>query len=72
MKEVEDLVQEMNIMKEIGTHPNVVTILGVCTTQGTVLDGYSQGRITDIVIQARKIYLYNSLFMVNRYNVYEY
>ena len=34
VKEVDDLVQEMNIMKEIGTHPNVVTILGVCTTQG--------------------------------------
>lgn len=37
VKEVEDLVQEMNIMKEIGTHPNVVTILGVCTTQEPVL-----------------------------------
>ena len=50
MKEVEDLVQEMNIMKEIGTHPNVVTILGVCTTQGTVLDGYSDPGKEDISV----------------------
>ena len=33
-KELEDLVLESNIMKEIGPHPNVVTILGVCTEQG--------------------------------------
>jgi len=32
-KEVDDLVQEMKIMQEIGSHPNVVTILGVCTEQ---------------------------------------
>jgi len=36
-KEVEDLVQEMNIMKEIGTHPNIVTLLGVCTEQEPLL-----------------------------------
>ena len=34
-KEVDDLIQEMKIMQEIGSHPNVVTILGVCTEQGT-------------------------------------
>ena len=33
-KEVDDLIQEMKIMQEIGSHPNVVTILGVCTEQG--------------------------------------
>jgi len=32
-REVEDLIQEMKIMQEIGPHPNVVTILGVCTEQ---------------------------------------
>jgi len=32
-KEVDDLIQEMKIMQEIGSHPNVVTILGVCTEQ---------------------------------------
>jgi hypothetical protein len=31
---VEDLLLEMNIMKEIGPHPNVVTLLGVSTQQG--------------------------------------
>ena len=33
-QEVEDLVQEMKIMQEIGSHPNVVTILGVCVEHG--------------------------------------
>jgi len=32
-REKDDLVQEMKIMQEIGPHPNVVTILGVCTQQ---------------------------------------
>jgi len=32
-REVDDLIQEMKIMQEIGPHPNVVTILGVCTDQ---------------------------------------
>jgi len=32
-REVDDLIQEMKIMQEIGPHPNVVTILGVCTEQ---------------------------------------
>ena len=36
-KEVDDLIQEMKIMQEIGSHPNVVTILGVCTEQGKTL-----------------------------------
>jgi len=31
--DVEDLLLEMNIMKEIGPHPNVVTLLGVSTQQ---------------------------------------
>jgi len=32
-QEIEDLIEEMKIMQEIGSHPNVVTILGVCTEQ---------------------------------------
>lgn len=32
-REVDDLIQEMKIMQEIGPHPNVVTILGVCSDQ---------------------------------------
>ena len=33
-KEVGDLLQEMMIMQQIGPHPNVVTLLGVCVEQG--------------------------------------
>jgi hypothetical protein len=33
---VEDLLLEMKIMKEIGPHPNVVTLLGVSTDQGAL------------------------------------
>ena len=36
-REVDDLIQEMKIMQEIGPHPNVVTILGVCTEQGNMM-----------------------------------
>lgn len=32
-REVEDLIEEMKIMQEIGPHANVVTILGVCSEQ---------------------------------------
>ena len=33
-KEVSDLLQEMKIMQQVGTHPNVVTLLGVCVEKG--------------------------------------
>ena len=33
-KEKTDLLQEMKIMQTIGHHPNVVTLLGVCTEKG--------------------------------------
>ena len=33
-KEVGDLLQEMMIMQQVGPHPNVVTLLGVCVEQG--------------------------------------
>ena len=39
-KEVDDLIQEMKIMQEIGSHPNVVTILGVCTEQGNTIQNW--------------------------------
>ena len=29
-----DLLQEMMIMQQVGPHPNVVTLLGVCVEQG--------------------------------------
>ena len=35
-KEKSDLIQEMKIMQQIGvTHPNIVTMLGVCTEKGS-------------------------------------
>ena len=35
-KEKSDLIQEMKIMQQIGgTHPNIVTLLGICTDKGT-------------------------------------
>ena len=33
-KEKLDLLQEMKIMQTIGHHPNVVTLIGVCTEKG--------------------------------------
>jgi serine/threonine protein kinase len=33
-KEKLDLLQEMKVMQTIGHHPNVVTLLGVCTEKG--------------------------------------
>ncbi len=33
-KEVGDLLQEMRIMQQIGPHPNVVALLGVCVEKG--------------------------------------
>jgi len=36
-KEQQDLVRELRIMQDLGTHPNVVTLLGCCTTEEPVL-----------------------------------
>ena len=33
-REKEDLVRELEIMQKVGSHPNVVTLLGCCTEQG--------------------------------------
>jgi serine/threonine protein kinase len=33
-REKEDLVRELEIMQRVGSHPNVVTLLGCCTEQG--------------------------------------
>ena len=34
-KEKSDLLQEIQIMQQVGaTHPNIVTLLGVCTEKG--------------------------------------
>ena len=36
-KEKSDLLQEIQIMQQVGaTHPNIVTLLGVCTEKGTI------------------------------------
>lgn len=32
--ELSDLISEMETMKEIGTHKNIVNFLGACTIQG--------------------------------------
>ena len=42
-KEVGDLLQEMMIMQQVGPHPNVVTLLGVCVEQGEN-EGVSKGQ----------------------------
>lgn len=36
-QELQDLVSEMNVMKSIGKHKNIVNLLGVCTQDGTFL-----------------------------------
>jgi len=33
-REREDLIRELNIMQHLGSHPNVVTLLGCCTEKG--------------------------------------
>jgi len=33
-REKEDLDRELEIMKQLGSHPNVVTLLGCCTEEG--------------------------------------
>ena len=33
-RELNDLIQEMELMKKIGYHDNVLSILGCCTQQG--------------------------------------
>lgn len=33
-REKEDLVKELMIMQHLGSHPNVVTLLGCCTEKG--------------------------------------
>ena len=33
-RETEDLVRELEIMQQLGNHPNVVTLLGCCTEEG--------------------------------------
>ena len=41
-KEKSDLIQEMKIMQQIGgTHPNIVTLLGICTDKGTKSSHFS-------------------------------
>ena len=37
----------MKIMQEIGPHPNVVTILGVCTEQGMILRYHAIKRVVN-------------------------
>lgn len=37
-REKEDLVRELEIMQQLGSHPNVVTLLGCCTEQGNFAD----------------------------------
>jgi len=40
--ELSDLISEMETMKEIGRHKNIVNFLGACTVQGIrlILDYY--------------------------------
>lgn len=34
-REKEDLIRELVIMQHLGSHPNVVTLLGCCTEKGS-------------------------------------
>lgn len=33
-KEHKEFIKELEIMQQIGSHPNIVTLLGCCTDQG--------------------------------------
>ena len=45
-KEKSDLLQEIQIMQQVGaTHPNIVTLLGVCTEKGKSFTKYNNMRL---------------------------
>jgi serine/threonine protein kinase len=50
-REKEDLLRELEIMQQLGSHANVVTLLGCCTEKGKifVLFCYAWGRNTGVV-----------------------
>lgn len=39
-REREDLIRELSIMQHLGSHPNVVTLLGCCTEKGILTDDF--------------------------------
>lgn len=36
-RELTDLIQEMEVMKVIGSHKNIINLLGCCTQNGKLL-----------------------------------
>ena len=51
-----DLIQEMEMMKEIGHHPHVISLLGTCTTQGPlyiITEFVSGGNLLDYLRSSR-------------------
>ena len=42
-REKEDLLRELEIMQQLGSHANVVTLLGCCTEKGKALNLTSTG-----------------------------
>lgn len=36
-RERKDLVQELKVLKSLGQHPNVLSLLGCCTDKGKIL-----------------------------------
>lgn len=43
-KDLADLVSEMEVMKLIGRHKNIINLLGVCTQEGGLEWGQGQGQ----------------------------
>lgn len=44
-KDLADLVSEMEVMKLIGRHKNIINLLGVCTQEGKGWDGPRLGAV---------------------------
>lgn len=41
-KEHKEFIKELEIMQQIGSHPNIVTLLGCCTDHGNYLFSFSE------------------------------
>jgi len=54
-RELNDLIQEMEMMKKIGCHDNVLSILGCCTQQGNRAAKTTLSSFIDISKQAVEV-----------------
>lgn len=58
-KEKLDLLQEMKVMQTIGHHPNVVTLLGVCTEKGKTK--YAESLSVQMLIRFREFHQFKTV-----------